>query len=337
MNLIDIYNLNAQKSPKKRPVHTRRVLSVLAACAALCAHPGITCAQIFVTNFVSGTIGEYDAVTGATINSALISGLDSPYGLALSGKNLFVVNEGGTVGKYTTSGATVNASLISGLTIPPVGIAVSGGNLFVTDLANGTIGEYTTSGAVVNTSLVSGLNSPFGIAVSGGKLFVVNEGNGTIGVYDAVTGAVINSALVSGLTDPRDIAVSGKHLFVSNNSTATSLGFIGEYDAITGTAIDSELIEAIAGPRGIALVGGNLLVANTFGNSIDEFTKSGVLIGPLVFNQGLSGPEHIVVSGVPDSGPGAVRVRRGSTGNALSSASDCRGAKIFISLTFDRR
>jgi hypothetical protein len=71
-------------------------------------------------------------------------GLDSPYGLALSGGKLFVANEAGTVGVYdAATGATINASLIS-LGIP-VGLAVSGGKLFVVDRANGTIGEYTTA------------------------------------------------------------------------------------------------------------------------------------------------------------------------------------------------
>ena len=58
----------------------------------------------------------------------------------------------------------MNASLISGLT-NPVGIAVSGSNLFVADEGNGTIGEYTTSGATVNASLITGLSNPWGIAV----------------------------------------------------------------------------------------------------------------------------------------------------------------------------
>jgi PEP-CTERM motif-containing protein len=70
----------------------------------------------------------------------------------------------GTVGEYTTSGATVNASLISGLN-EPIGIAVDGSDLFITNAGSGTIGEYTTSGATVNTSLISGLDGPEGIVV----------------------------------------------------------------------------------------------------------------------------------------------------------------------------
>jgi hypothetical protein len=65
----------------------------------------------------------------------------------------------------------VNAALISGLS-EPAGIAVSGSDLFVTNIfggmiGTGTIGEYTTSGATVNATLISGLSDPAGIAISG--------------------------------------------------------------------------------------------------------------------------------------------------------------------------
>src|SRR5271154_5970011 len=109
--------------------------------------------QVFVANFGGNTIGEY-TTSGATVNASLISGLNSPGGIAVSGSDLFVVNASGTtIGEYTTSGATVNASLISGLTCA-LAIAVSGSDLFVTSSFSNTIGEYTTSGATVNASLI---------------------------------------------------------------------------------------------------------------------------------------------------------------------------------------
>ena len=93
----------------------------------------------------------------------------------MSGDDLFVVDLGnGKIGKYTTSGATVNATLVSGL-ISPIDIAVSGGNLFVTDSVTGTIGEYNaTTGATVDPDLITGLNGPNGIAVFG-REFVRHE------------------------------------------------------------------------------------------------------------------------------------------------------------------
>ena len=106
------------------------------------------------------------------MNPSLVSGLSNPWGLVLSGSDLFVTNENvggvagsGTIGEYTTSGTTVNPSLVSGLT-GPIGVAVSGSDLFVANSDSNTTGEYTTSGATVNPSLISGLNLPGGIAVT---------------------------------------------------------------------------------------------------------------------------------------------------------------------------
>src|SRR5437773_1246306 len=113
----------------------RLVVSGLIAYAAFCAVPATAYAQIFETNFLSGTIGEY-TTSGTTVNPSLVSGLGYPVGIATFGGNLFVTNFGsagtGTIGVYTTSGATVNASLVSGLN-EPAGIATFGGLLYVTN------------------------------------------------------------------------------------------------------------------------------------------------------------------------------------------------------------
>jgi hypothetical protein len=74
--------------------------------------------HLFVANEAADTIGEY-TTAGATVNAALVSGLNQPFDIAVSGSDLFVVNFAGTVprmgtiGEYTTSGATVNAALVS--------------------------------------------------------------------------------------------------------------------------------------------------------------------------------------------------------------------------------
>src|SRR5262249_5076469 len=75
--------------------------------------------HLFIAN-ETGTVGEYDATSGATINASFISssqGLAGPTALALDGNNhLFVVNFGlgGSVGEYNaTTGATINAALIN--------------------------------------------------------------------------------------------------------------------------------------------------------------------------------------------------------------------------------
>jgi hypothetical protein len=94
------------------------VVNGLTLCAALWAMPGTAHAQIFVANPGSDTIGEYN-LDGTTVNASLVSGLNIPEGIAVSGGDLFVVDFGNnTIGEYTTAGATVNASLVTGLDVP---------------------------------------------------------------------------------------------------------------------------------------------------------------------------------------------------------------------------
>ena len=121
--------------------------------------------DIYVVNGGNNTIGEY-TIAGSTVHASLISGVDDPEGIAISGNDLFVLNYGdGTVGEYTTSGATVNASLISGLSSPG-GIGILGSDLFVVNQSTDAVGEYTTAGGTVNASLISGLDIPVDLAIS---------------------------------------------------------------------------------------------------------------------------------------------------------------------------
>jgi MYXO-CTERM domain-containing protein len=72
----------------------------------------------------------------------------------------------GVIGEYGLNGSTINAPLISGLGTSPLGIGISGNDLFVGSYYSGVVGEYTTSGATVNASLISGLYGPVGVVVS---------------------------------------------------------------------------------------------------------------------------------------------------------------------------
>lgn len=100
------------------------------------------------------------------MNASLITGLNGPQGIAVSGSNLLVASSGSnTIGEYTTSGAVVSASLVSGLH-SPYGIALDGSDLFVANYTGNTIGEYSVTGTPVNPSLITGLNGPMFLAVA---------------------------------------------------------------------------------------------------------------------------------------------------------------------------
>jgi hypothetical protein len=201
----------------------------------------------------------------------------------------------GSINEYTISGVPVKTPLVPDLT-GPVGIAVSGGNLFVTNfgLSEGsTIGEYNaTTGATVNASLISGLSAPTGIAVSGDKLFVVNARLGTIGEY-TTSGATVNPTLISDLVFPSGIAVSGEHLFVTDDGPQT----IREYTT-SGVLVNDALVslaDQALHPTSIAVSGDKLFVTTTEG-TIGKYTTSGATVNASLIT-GLSFTADIAVSG----------------------------------------
>jgi hypothetical protein len=219
------------------------------------------------------TEGEYNATTGATINSTFINGqgLNAPSGLAFYGNNnLFVVSTP-VVGQYNaTTGATINPLFVNhqGLVLP-IGIALDGNN----------------------------------------HMFVANFGNDTVGEYNATTGATINATFVNGqgLDDPTWIALDGLgHLLVNNFGSNPTNGAIGEYDAVTGATINANFIGPLPSPGGIALDGNNhLFVSFPNTNTVAEYNAAtGALINPIFINgQGLNGPEFILfVPAVPEPG-----------------------------------
>jgi hypothetical protein len=267
----------------------RGLVGVLASLLGLALFSSLVRAQdtILVANNGSGTIGAY-TTSGATINASLISGLNGPESIAVSGPYLFIANTNTeTIGQYTTSGATVNPSLIPGVHLEQ--ITASGSNLFV---ANGdpadTIGEYLTSGAAVNAALVSGLAAPHGVAVVGSNVFVANNATGTISEY-TTSGVLVNASLISGLTDARFIVASGSNLFVTNSSTGT----IGEYTT-SGATVNASLISGLNFPYGIAVDGSYLFVANAGAGTISEYTTSGVLVNASLIS-GLNEPTGIAI------------------------------------------
>ena len=77
-----------------------------------------------------GTVGRYDATTGAAVNVPFITGFyTAAGGMAFDGSgHLFVTNYfGGAVGEYdATTGATINAAFVSGQ-----GLEIPDGIVFV--------------------------------------------------------------------------------------------------------------------------------------------------------------------------------------------------------------
>jgi hypothetical protein len=215
-----------------------------------------------------GAVGEYN-FDGSAINSNLISGLNLPWGIAVSPTNIYVSDyANGTVGEFTLSGAPVNTSLISGLGSPH-NLLISGGNLYVLNQSSGSLGEYTLAGAPINSSLISGLGSPVGVTISDNFIYVaINDG--TVGKYN-LDGTSVNTSLISGETGLDSLASAGSFLFLGTN------GNIAEYD-VNGNLIDSSLTAGNGDNDYLTTYGGNLYAVSRSGGSVAEFTTAGATI-----------------------------------------------------------
>jgi streptogramin lyase len=121
----------------------------------------------------NGTVGVYNAGTGATINANLLSNGDVNGMVSDGSGHLYTtggINGGliGIIGEYNANtGAVINADLVTGLVNTPLALALDGsGDLYASISGSDAIGEFNAStGATINVALVTGLNSPVGMTI----------------------------------------------------------------------------------------------------------------------------------------------------------------------------
>jgi hypothetical protein len=179
---------------------------------------------LYIADYYHGTIGEYNATSGAVINSSYIAASQGSYGVAVGNGFVYVSNQYGMLTAYEQLAPSTTAWSLSGLGAGTTGdVVVSGTNVFLVHSPSGSddsgseISEYNAlTGAVENSTLVTGLVDTYGLAISGNDLFVSSYGGGTIGEY-TTAGATIDASLVTGIPDGADgLAVADNTIYVSD-------------------------------------------------------------------------------------------------------------------------
>ncbi len=169
--------------------------------------------------FAFGGIGVADTCTTATgcfpgTASSTAPSIITPAEVAYSGGEAFVTNAAGRVDVFDAATGAFKRSIGSSLS-GPFGVALSGGELFVSEtfanrvrvydattgafkrgLGAGVGGSGTTSctsscAAGTSGTAAGQFRSPYGIAVSDGRVFVVDQSNNRVDVIDATTGAPV--------------------------------------------------------------------------------------------------------------------------------------------------
>jgi glutamine cyclotransferase len=245
---------------------------------------------LYVTDNGAGVVGTYDSITGSAINSAFITGIGGPTGIAFDGNQLYVGHDNGYVGQYNlTTGAAVNSTLISGLNSVN-GLAVLDNNLFYANWGNSTFGKFdlTTLNKIGSYSVSQ--YRAFGLAIYGDTLLAA--GRSGIGQYNTSTGAQIKGIDSSGPVN--GIAVAGNYLYAAYNT----LGTIGRFNLADGTG-SYNFITGLNTPRGVAIDGNNLFVSS--GTSIAQYNATTGATINSSFISGLNIPVYIAIVPEPST------------------------------------
>jgi len=257
-------------------------------------------------------VGEYDAVTGATINANFVGpaqGLNSPRAMALDSSNhLFVASfdQNGFVGEYdATTGATINANFISGLSYSR-SLAVDGSNRLFVTRAGGVNVYNATTGALINGNFIN-TGSPYvPYLVLDGHNHLFLENSSSVGEYDATTGATINANFIGNLGSA--MALDGlNHLFLQEGGP----GEVGEYDATTGAAINANFIpfNGTLALGYLALDGNNHLFASQGNRTVGQYDATTGAALNVSFITFTGDPEGLVLTtAVPEPSTFALQV-----------------------------
>lgn len=267
-------------------------------------------------------VRSYDPATGAVIDAEFIStlsdigGINNPQQLAQVGNRLFVANLlGNDVSEHNaTTGEPISQFVTTLGNIPnqparPVGLAVSGNTLFVSDFHYSRVSTADLgSGAVIDHDFINfptipsgNIPSGAGLAIHGNRLYAAqfagNANPSPVGVYDATTGATINNSFIPNLIRPFALAISGDDLYVAiAESGVPGSGRVGKFNALTGDVINANLVTGLTNPYGLAVLGNDLFVSNFTGLNIGKYDATTGAAIDANFITGLSGPSGLLIA-----------------------------------------
>ena len=133
----------------------RKSLDLIAVGAGL-AFCSIAYGNIYLTYPIAapGSVVEAYDNSGSPVNTRLVSNLNAPEGIAVSGSSLFVTDSNaGVIGEYTISGDTVNTAAVAGETQRSLRYCIIGDESLCRRQRRRHVAEYTTSGQTVNAAL----------------------------------------------------------------------------------------------------------------------------------------------------------------------------------------
>jgi DNA-binding beta-propeller fold protein YncE len=225
-------------------------------------------------------VGTYEATVGSRLGSDT-GYLNEPYGVDVSGDNVFVSNhQSHTVSVYRRDGSfvrTIGSGPGSGngqLNLP-TGIAVAGEQLFVADRCNDRVCVFSKDDGAFVRVIGDGLGSAEGLAVSGNHLFVTECYNHRVSVF-SLDGGFIRHFGSERLVYPRGVAVAGDLVFVTDTHYGVStFSADGSFVRVFGSRGS---IDGFFSPFDVAVAGDRVFVADWNTNSVLVYQLDGKFV-----------------------------------------------------------
>jgi hypothetical protein len=263
------------------------------------AGPAVVSSHLYWSSDIGGTIVE--ANLDGSNPTTIVTGQNSPVGVAVGGNHLYWANEG-TAAKNYTDGTIVEANLDGTNQIPiatgldsPFMVAVDSDHLYWTSFFGGKIIEANLDGTN-QVPIVTGLGNPEGVAVDCCHLYWANNGSTIIEANLDGTNPV---TIADGQANPGGLALGPSHLYWANGGTPTVAGSIVEGRGVGGsppTPIVTPIAtgQNVTGPLGVAVDSSHLYWANQSGlGNIIEANLDGT--NPLTIATNQNGPSGVAV------------------------------------------
>ncbi len=241
--------------------------------------------DLFVANGASNTVTEIDAPNRSLVRT--ISGFSDPVAMAAGTAHLYVLNGTGSVTEVSARTGRL-LGVASGNQFgfsTPVGIAVAGNNLFVTNKSANSVTKIN-DGSMTLVSILQGpgyrFSKPMGAAVLGSDLWVTNQAGDSVTEIATDTDKVVRVVVDhTNLPTPGPIAVGDEYVFtISPPGDSPMVSQITSKDgAVAWMMCNNNGAYLFNNPQSAVVAGSSLWVLSKGGDSLTQMnTDSGALI-----------------------------------------------------------
>jgi hypothetical protein len=234
---------------------------------------------VWVANNSNSSLVQFNASTGAWVQTQGGSDILNPDAIAVSGANIWVANNNSDRGSFLSefnASTGTNLYMTKNTIRQSIGnatcVAVSGSNIWVSDAAGGNVYEYNaSSGAYLRENLGGGggISGADCVSYYGGYIWVTSDNNSRVLEYNATSGVYVREIL--NINGPDQVIFNGNSLFVVGSVGLTNISTVQEYNS-SGSFIRT-VMKANTGNflnQGMEMLydDGNLWVANPASNNV---------------------------------------------------------------------